>query len=146
MLVNSYGFIFIYTCIHVDTLSAHTQKSELQYKYWYKFHFFFQKTINIVKHIMALHGLPFLSHVQYLYSSCNKSYLFTQFLFYEWQSLCLVQLLYFGDSNLILLPMFLLYKNIYIYNTYRQYIIFLFLNWDSTMLTMICYRKQNSAI
>lgn len=144
MLVNSYGFIIIYTCVHVDTLSAHTQKSELQYKYWYKFHFFFSETINIVKHILALHGLPFLSHVQYLYSSYNKSYLFTQFLFYEWQSLCLVQLLYFGDNNLILLPMFLLYKKD-IYNTYRPYIIFLFLTWNC-MLTMICYRKQNSAI
>lgn len=110
MLVNSYGFIFIYICIHVDTLSAHTQKSELQYKYWYKFHFFSSETINIVKQILALHGLPFLSHVQYFYSLYNKSYLFTQFLFYGWQSLCLVQLLYFGDNNLILLPMFLLYK------------------------------------
>lgn len=55
--------------------------------------------------------MVFLSYHMYnIYIVCNKSYLFTQFLFYEWQSLCLVQLLYFGDSNLILLPMFLLYK------------------------------------
>lgn len=146
MLVNSYGFIFIYTCIHVDTLSAHTQKSELQYKYWYKFHFFFQKTINIVKHIMALHGLPFLLRVQYFYSLYNKSYLFTVLNFcfmndnlYALFNFCILEtaIWYYCQCSCFI-------KYIYIIHIDHT-LFFLFLTWEC-MLTMICYRKQNSAI
>lgn len=107
------------------------------------FPLFSQKTINIVKHTVTACSSFLITCTIFIYLY-NKSYLTIQFLFYEWQSLRFVQLPYFGDNCLILLPTFLLNKNIYI--IYTPYIIFFFIfnltlyvNYDLLQKTKYCY-------
>lgn len=118
-------FTNLFSCIHhmysscKHTPSVHTVNCSINR--FHVFPLFSQKTINIVKHTVTACSSFLITCTIFIYLY-NKSYLTIQFLFYEWQSLRFVQLQYFGDNCLILLPTFLLNKNIYI--IYTPYIIF----------------------